>query len=210
MRKYIDSVLTKYIEYMEKYDHNPDAEIVVEWDALIICLYLAVLPVCGKAFKSSDELLGYLEEFMHSYYAEEDKERSGMVRVTGYMFCEESGISCFSIYSLYVYTLMREADDKECFYRTMILFPFLRECSWGTDSHALSSTVQKYLSGHPDIIYDPQTGQGDIQNSREFRDLFGSFIRLWRYDQNVSAMEITNAESESVEAYFMYSRREGR
>lgn len=205
MRDYIDSMLTQYVRYVEKYNYEPAAKIVVEWDALIMCLYLSVLSVSRNRFESSDQLLDYLEEFMRSYYAEEDQEKSSMVSVTGYMLCERSGISCFSIYSLYVYTMMTEENDKERFYRTMILFPFLHECSWGTGGRALSSTVQKYLHGYPDIIYNPGINKGVKQNSSEFRQLFNRFVRLWNYRGNVNQMEITKVENESTEAYFMYS-----
>lgn len=202
MRELIDSALTQYVKYMEKYGVNRGRKLHLEWKTLIMCLYLAVLPAGRQMFAGPEELLRYLETFLMRYYAEEDEEREGFVNLTGYMLLE-SGISCFSIYSLFIYMNMEESKDRQIFCRTMIELLFRYECIWGGREQRPGVVAQKYLSDELKAETASSTTKTVEQNSEEIRKTFREYVKLKRYEENVKYMEIAQAETDIVEAYFM-------
>lgn len=202
MREFIDGALTQYVNYMEKYGVNGGTKLHLEWKPLIMCLYLAVLPAGRQKFAGPEELLRYLETFLTMYYAEEDEEREGFVNLTGYMLVESS-ISCFSIYSLFIYMNMEELKDRQVFYRTMIELLFRYECIWGGREQRPGAVAQKYLSDELKSETVSSTTKTIGQNSGEIRKTFREYVKLKRYEENVKHMEIAQAETDVVEAYFM-------
>ena len=202
MRDFIDGALTQYMKYMEKYRISVGSKLHFEWKALIMCLYLAVLPAGRKHFASPEELLQYLEDLLFGYYAEVDSEREGFVNLTGYMLLESS-ISCFSVYSLFIYMHMEESGDRHAFYRTMIELPFLHECIWGRKDQRPGEIALRYLSDDLNSEAAGSTKNVTKQNGKEIRKIFRQYVKLKKYDENVTYMEITKAESDVVEAYFM-------
>lgn len=202
MREFIDSALTQYMKYMKKYGINTGTILHLEWKPLIMCLYLAVLPASRQKFAGPEELLQYLETFLTMYYAEEDEEREGFVNLTGYMLVESS-ISCFSIYSLFIYMNMEESKDRRVFYKTMIELLFRYECIWGEREQRPGEVAKKYLSDESKSGTVIGTKKITGQNSGEIRKTFREYVKLKRYEENVTFMEIVQAETDVVEAYFM-------
>ena len=201
MREFVDSALTQYSEYVEKYRGSVGGKLFFEWKALVICLFLAVLPEGRKQFNSAGELLQYLEDLLLGYYAEAGEEE-GIVSVTGYMLLESS-ISCFSVYSLYIYMHMEHSGERKTFYRTMIELPFRHECAWGEKNDIPSDIARSYLS--EDLDMETESGMKNIreQNGKTVRKTFRRFVRLKKYDENMNDMEIVKAESNAVEAFFL-------
>lgn len=201
MREFVDSALTQYLKYVKKYRGSVGGKILFEWKALIICLFLAVLSEGRKQFKSAGELLQYLEDLLLGYYAE-DGERKGTVSVTGYELLNSS-ISCFSVYSLYIYMHMEDSDERKIFYRTMIELPFRHECAWGEKNDIPSGIARKYLSDDFDMKTEGSMKTLREQSGKTVRKAFRRFVRLKKYEENMNDMEIVKAESNVVEAYFM-------
>lgn len=201
MREFVDSALTQYRYYMEQYRISWQEALYFEWNALIISLFLAVQNEGRKMFGSAEELLQYLEELL-GYYADPDREKEGFVKVTGYTL-SGSAISCFSVYSLFVYMHLEDPEERKEFYRTMIWLLFRHECSWEQGDSEPGELARKYLGDALQAEIKENPGNAGKRNGNKIRKEFRRFIRLQCYEKNVNEMEIVKAESSVVEAYFL-------
>lgn len=214
MRESIDMALSKYIEYAERYRFDISEKLWFKWNALIMCLYISIPSEIKQQYRhkeqSMETLISDIEDFLRFSYASDLKGRDEMTEITGYTRYENcSAVSCFSVYSLLQYSFMDSSEERERFYKTMIVYPFCYECIEGElpaeDCDKMMEKMDIHLISRRELF--KSSGPDEEQNGQKIEKEIKVFIKEKHYCEAVGFMEIDMFKSRIIEASFMF--REG-
>lgn len=214
MKDSIDRILSGYRQYLVDYgiDTESDNKLLVEWDALIMCFYIALPLELKKKYRDNggfmETLLSDMEEFLKYCYLREQEGRDGKIVISGYTLHPKSeAVSCFSVYSLFLYSFMEPSEKRDSFYKTMIVYPFCYECVQGVLTAEDCGKLMEKMDIH--LRYCGETFNrskfAQEKNGKMIEKTVDMFIRENHYnDTSMKQMEIDLFRSHITEASFLF------
>lgn len=203
LKEWIDKALSAYYMYAGRLRIDIGEELFFKWEALVMCLFMALPAGVKKEYYrknySMERLLDEMEQLLKLFYV---RKAGDQVGISGYTVYSRP-ISCFSIYSLLIYMFMKDASEREEFYRIMIICPFCYEAVNGEIPAEVCSSVLDRMKISYRFYEQSLNKKCFLRSGKMVEEQVKKIVELNKYIENVDLMECEEYKDKIVEGYFL-------
>lgn len=191
------SIIYQFVEICKKYAENTGKDESVYWTGLDlrvlrICIFMSLPMELINTIENIEQLI---EELLWTQFIEKDNknnDKNRTVKIAGYLATTQQA-SCFFLYSLLLYSHILDKysrEDKEDFYRTMILYPCYRKIMELNSKK--KRRMIRYLKINPQKL-------GKLIDDKEIVVSFRKWVKYFKYQEYVNVCEISEKIQEASE-----------